>query len=600
MKPLRTAWFLAALLGLFSAAPLVSAGMPDEALLRVERARIDVMARAAPAVVAIFAPGALGGGSGVLISPDGYAVSNFHVTQDAAPAMKCGLPDGNVYDAVIVGIDPTGDVALIKLLGRNDFPCAVWGDSLAAQPGQEVFAMGNPFLLASDFQPTTTLGVISAIERYQDPAGTILEYTDCLQIDASINPGNSGGPLFDAGGRLIGINGRASFEKRGRVNVGLAYAISAHQVQNFTGALRSGRIVDHASLGAVVSTDGEGRVVVSDVLQTSDAYRRGIRYGDEVLSLAGRPVRSVNGLKNILGTLPAGWRVPLVVRREEESTTRLVRLPTLHREGELEELLSAAPSAEIVPPHKDEPAPRQVPDDAEPEPPGQPELPESLRRLLPAAAPALPEAVRPWYAKRSGFANYHFNRLELGRVYEALQARGRYAAATGAWTLTGELVGGAPVQFVVDDNGAQARLPSGLTELTVSGDLSESLQPTGSGGLLAALHVWRRLLAHPLEEHLVLHYEGTAPLVGHDALVDVLAGAHAGVRFRLYADPATGDMLALEMFPTSDSDPCELYFRDAKQQGERMLPQTLEVWHGDRQFGEVRLTAWDLSAEPAR
>ncbi len=579
-----------------AAALPAEAAMPGDAVLQAEQARIDVMAQAAPAVVAIFAPGALGGGSGVLVSPDGYAVSNFHVTQEASPAMKCGLPDGNVYDAVIVGIDPTGDVSLIKLLGRDDFPCATWGDSLTARAGHEVFAMGNPFLLASDFQPTTTLGVISGIERYQDPAGSILEYTDCLQIDASINPGNSGGPLFDAGGKLIGINGRASFEKRGRVNVGLAYAISAHQVKNFWGALRSGRVVDHAALGAVVATDGQGRVIVSDVLESSDAWRRGVRFGDEVLSLAGRSVRSVNGLKNVLGTLPAGWRVPLVVRRDEETVSVWVRLASLHREGELEELLAGSKPPDVVPPPNDDKH-DQTPEES-PDEPAPGEL-NPLERLAPAAAQELPEAVRPWFAKRSGYANYHFNRLERARVYDALQARGGLASVKGPWTLTGSLENGAPVEFSLTNDAAQARLPGGQSRIAASGDLSESLEPRGSGGLLAALHLWRRLWLTPPEEHLVLDYQGTAPLEGRSDLVDVLEGAHAAVRYRVYVDPTTGDLLALEMFPAYDSDPCELYFRDFHAVDGRHVPQTLQIVHGDRVFGLVHLTGWRLDAEAA-
>ena len=148
----------------------------------------------------MFAAGGQGGGSGVVISADGYALTNFHVAQPCGNAMKCGLADGRVYDAVIVGLDPTGDVALIKLLGRDDFPHAELGDSDQLRAGDWVFAMGNPFLLATDFQPTVTYGIVSATHRYQYPAGTLLEYTDCIQTDASINPGNSGGPLFDMRG----------------------------------------------------------------------------------------------------------------------------------------------------------------------------------------------------------------------------------------------------------------------------------------------------------------------------------------------------------------------------------------------------------------
>ena len=110
--------------------------------------------------------------------------------------------------------------------------------------------MGNPFLLATDFQPTVATASSRACIAISIPAGTLLEYADCIQTDASINPGNSGGPLFDAQGRLIGINGRGSFEKRGRVNVGVGYAISINQIKNFLGHLHSGRIVDHATLGA--------------------------------------------------------------------------------------------------------------------------------------------------------------------------------------------------------------------------------------------------------------------------------------------------------------------------------------------------------------
>src|SRR5687768_12977804 len=98
-----------------------SAFAVDPVVAEREQARIDVVSKVAPSVVAIFGKGGAGGGSGVLISADGYALTNFHVTSGAGNFMKCGLNDGVLYDAVIVGIDPTGDVAMIKLLGRDDF-----------------------------------------------------------------------------------------------------------------------------------------------------------------------------------------------------------------------------------------------------------------------------------------------------------------------------------------------------------------------------------------------------------------------------------------------------------------------------------------------
>ncbi len=219
---------------------------PGEAVLDAQRERIATIERISRPTLSILDPSGQGGGSGVVISRDGYALTNFHVSAPSGPALLCGMNDRSVVDAVIVGIDPTGDVALIKLLGRNDFPAAEIGDSDAVKAGQWAYVVGNPFLLADDYQPTVTFGIVSGVHRYQYPAGTLLEYADSIQTDASINPGNSGGPLFDADGRLIGINGRGSFEKRGRVNVGVGYAISINQIMRFLDLLKSGRVVDHA------------------------------------------------------------------------------------------------------------------------------------------------------------------------------------------------------------------------------------------------------------------------------------------------------------------------------------------------------------------
>ncbi|MCD4727995.1 MAG: trypsin-like peptidase domain-containing protein, partial [Pirellulales bacterium] len=171
-------------------------GAPTAAVIDAESKRIDAMNEAKDAVLAIFPANGRGGGSGVVISPDGYALTNYHVVRPCGKAMQCGMADGKAYDAVLVGLDPTGDVALIKLFGRDDFPCAKMADSDKVRVGDRAFAAGNPFLLATDFQPTITLGIISGVHRYQFPAGTLLEYADCLQTDASVNPGNSGGPLF--------------------------------------------------------------------------------------------------------------------------------------------------------------------------------------------------------------------------------------------------------------------------------------------------------------------------------------------------------------------------------------------------------------------
>ena len=388
-----------------------TAAEPDPDVLAAEKSRVETIERVSRPTIAIFSADGKGGGSGVIISKDGYALTNFHVVAPTGPAMKVGLSDGRYVDAVLVGLDPGGDVALIKLLGKGkdkeDFPVAELGDSDTCRVGQWVYVVGNPFLLADDFKPTVTYGILSGVHRYQFPSGTLLEYADCLQTDAAINPGNSGGPMFDAAGRLIGINGRGSFEKRGRVNVGVGYAISINQIKRFVGLLKSGRFVDHASLGATVSNDSDGRVVVDDILETSDAFRRGLRYGDELVSFAGREMGSANAFKNALGTFPAGWRVPLTYRRDGKEYELNVRLAGVHREGELEALLQS----EIEPPDQEQPEkdkkdppkpgdqpPLEIPGFEKEPHPNDPERQGPRRAAAKAKRKAeLPKAIRQYY-----------------------------------------------------------------------------------------------------------------------------------------------------------------------------------------------------------
>ncbi|MGL6225067.1 MAG: S1C family serine protease [Thermoguttaceae bacterium] len=315
-----------------------------KSLLQEEHERIAMIAQVAKSVISVFPSqkgGPIGGGSGVLISSDGYALTNYHVVQPLGVTMKCGLPNGQVYPALLVGVDPTGDIALIKLLGREDFPFARFGDSDLVEVGDETWVLGNPFLLATDFQPCVSSGIISGLHRYQYPSGSILEYTDCLQTDAAINPGNSGGPLFDQFGKLIGINGRCSFEKRGRINVGIGYAVSMNQIRNFLGTLQGGRIADHATLNVTVYTDRIGRVVVEQLRTDCELYRLGVRAGDEVIRLADRPVETANMFKNILGTYPHFWRIPITVRdKTGRRRELLVRLDSLPTDAELSGMLS--------------------------------------------------------------------------------------------------------------------------------------------------------------------------------------------------------------------------------------------------------------------
>ncbi len=306
------------------------------AIVRADEARrVAVFERASRAVVCIFGDRVRsGGGSGVVIDEQGYGLTNFHVVASFLESRQGfgGLADGKLYPLTVLGIDPGGDIAMFKLSGKPRFDFAPLADSDALRVGQWVAAMGNPFLLAEDFTPTITLGIISGLHRYQEgqgATGSLLEYADCIQVSTSINPGNSGGPLFDMRGRVIGINGRASFEQRGRVNVGLGYAVSINQVKRFMPGLRAGRLTEHGTLGATVQLAGHD-LIVNAIQALSPAEQAGVKLGDELCYVAGRRVRTPNEFNNILATLPADWPVRLVLRRSEQWVAlhaRLERLP---------------------------------------------------------------------------------------------------------------------------------------------------------------------------------------------------------------------------------------------------------------------------------
>jgi len=581
-------WVFAAALVLVS--PTTVPAEVDQVVLDAEAERIAVMEKAKGSVLAIFSASGGGGGSGVVISTDGYALSNFHVVKPCGNAMKCGMADGRLYDAVIVGVDPTGDVALIKLFGRDDFPYAEIADSDAVRVGDWTFAMGNPFLLATDFLPTVTYGIISGVHRYQYPSGTMLEYADCLQTDASINPGNSGGPLFDAAGRLIGINGRASFDKRGRVNVGVAYAVSINQITNFLGHLRSGRIVDHATLGARVALDEDGRVVVSDILQQSDAYRRGLRYDDEIVSFGGRPITTPNGFKNVLGIFPKGWRVAMSFRRDGERHDVLVRLAGLHSEAELVAKTSGRRRLHPLPiPQPGDDPEQEKPKPGEPKPGDAPE-PANAK----SANAAMPEIVRDHFQAKRGYANYYFNKLNRDRVFSAWTALAAFGSGGGEWTFAGPLEGGDRFFFRLTETGALLELPEIEHVWMADDEFGSSPYPPGSGGLLPSLYLWRRLAVDGPERFGEVHYLGTVPLAGHEALVDVLVGIHGGVECRFLFDADEGHLLAMEMFPEENVDPCEVYFVDYRQVEGGWLPGGMEVRFGDDVYATFRIEEFEF------
>jgi len=588
----------------------------DPIIEAAETARIAAVKRAMPSTVSIFVPGGGGGGSGVLISPDGFALTNFHVSSPAGSYMRCGLSDGRIYDAVIVGIDPVGDLALVRLLGRNDFPFAEMADSRKARVGQWCMVIGNPFLLNTNLQPTVSWGILSGVGRYQYPSGTLLEYADCLQTDAAINPGNSGGPLYDADGRLLGIVGRASFEKRGRVNVGVGYAISIEQAKNFLGDLHSGRIVDHATLGATVATDPEGGARVSNILDSSDAYRRGLRYNDTILEIDGRTVHSANQVQNVLATLPAGWRVKLTYRNDNETQSTIVRMASVHGPDELLEKMSAA-----LPPPPPTPGPKG-PDSKQKEGEGEDgdsegdEDKEKMPKIIPEQdghgepQPAgesveIPAAVKSLFEAKRGYANYHFNLLKQQEFTAALKSQFPGSAADRdhhAWLIEGTTLGDTPRDVLIRlaDDRFELTIADKTIKATTRAELFDGITARNVSGILACLDSWRRMLRDGTDKFGECYYRGRVPLLGARPLRDSFVAVSGELETSWLSHPDTKLIESIEVFADRDDDPVELLIQwgpDKTQPDKTQMPLEMEVRFGTDSVLAIKLTGWKFGKD---
>jgi S1-C subfamily serine protease len=309
-----------------------------------------------------------------------------------------GLADGKLYRWKLIDTDPGGDVAIIKLEGQQSFPVAPLADSDTVRVGDWAMAMGNPFVLAEDQRPTVTLGIVSGVKRYQEGAGmNQLVYGNCIQVDSSINPGNSGGPLFNLRGQVIGINGRGSFEERGRVNVGLGYAISSNQVRNFIPELLATKIAQHGTLDAIFG-NREAGVICQTLNLDAPIAKAGLELGDKLIAFEGVPIHDANEFTNLITLYPAGWPVAVAFERGGEEITAHVRLtalpyepvarPTQKPEKPNEE---PKPAEEKKPqegtPAEDQPGEKK-PEAKKPFRPGDPPLPED--KLKPPMPPQIP------------------------------------------------------------------------------------------------------------------------------------------------------------------------------------------------------------------
>ena len=301
-------------------------------------ALLDAYSRAVTAAVAQVAPAVAhvrverararrglqeGSGSGFLIAPDGYLVTNSHVAGGAS-AVEVTLPDGRTAGAAIVGDDPDSDLAVLKV-GAADLAWCRFGDSSAVQVGQIAIAIGSPY----GFQHTVTAGIVSALGRsMRAQSGRLLD--NILQTDAALNPGNSGGPLIDALGTVIGVNTAVI-----RAAQGLSFAIAASTAERVSVALiREGR-VRRAWLGLGGQTlvlprrivrhfalARESGVRVESVEAGSPAAVAGVSAGDVLVAIDATPVADIDDLQRALGAEAIGRVIELTVLRRD----RLLRM----------------------------------------------------------------------------------------------------------------------------------------------------------------------------------------------------------------------------------------------------------------------------------
>jgi len=261
-------------------------------------------------------------GSGVIVSPDGYILTNHHVI-DGADHVKVDLPDRRSFDAKIIGSDAPSDLAVLKIDAAG-LPTVSLGNSDDARVGDVVLALGNPLGVGE----TVTMGIISAKGRATGLADGSFE--DFLQTDAPINQGNSGGALVNTRGELVGINSQILTPSGG--NIGIGFAIPATMAQNVMQQLVKNGVVRRAMLGVTVQPltsdlarslglDEVRGALVASVQPDSPAQKAGIQRGDVILDVNGMPVSDSNSLRNRVASLAPGSRASVTVLRDGRRDT---------------------------------------------------------------------------------------------------------------------------------------------------------------------------------------------------------------------------------------------------------------------------------------
>lgn len=270
-------------------------------------------------------------GSGFIISNEGYILTNYHVVADA-DEIKVKLSDGREFKAEIKGTDEKLDLAVLKIDVKGKLPVAKLGDSDTIQVGEWVMAIGNPFGL----NQTVTAGIVSATGRVIGSG----PYDDFIQTDASINPGNSGGPLFNAKGRVIGIN--AAIVAGGQ---GIGFAIPINMAKGVLPQLEEKGKVTRGWLGVTIQpvtpelaqsfgVAGEMGALVADVTKDSPADKAGLRSGDIILEYDGKQIQEMNNLPRLVAATPVGGKVKLKYLRNGKPETVTVTIEQLKEREE--------------------------------------------------------------------------------------------------------------------------------------------------------------------------------------------------------------------------------------------------------------------------
>lgn len=270
-----------------------------------------------------------GAGSGVIISADGYIVTNNHVI-DNSKEIEVILNDKRNYTAKVVGADPNTDIALLKI-EENNLPFIVFGNSDAVKVGEWVLAVGNPFNLTS----TVTAGIVSAKARSINILDAAMKIESFIQTDAAVNPGNSGGALVNTKGELIGIN--TAIASQTGSYAGYAFAVPSGIVQKIVSDLRQFGIVQRAVLGVEIrDISGEfakekkinifDGAYVAKVLDNSAAEKAGVKEGDIITNVNGVNVKSVAELQEQVGRYRPGDKITIIIVRNDKNQTLNVEL----------------------------------------------------------------------------------------------------------------------------------------------------------------------------------------------------------------------------------------------------------------------------------